>query len=440
MRRREFLAGACATTASLGIGATPSMAAASLPSLRAAATQAWIWGLPLVEMAAQRNASFADGTQPNTFKHQRALITAKSQFVTTPNNDTLYSTAWLDLRKGPVSLSVPASGSRYYCVPLMDMYSNNFAIVGTRTAGPQAQSFTVIGPNEKADIPRAIRAPTDSVWLLGRTLVVDDADLAAAHAFQDGWTIRGPAAEAPSRFPDRRAKWSDYFGAVQTLMNENPPAPMDAGALAAMAPLLQYGGTFDPARFSPEQVAQIQAGIGDVPARLAGLRRQALARNGWSYPLASLGNFGQDFDYRAAVAVGGLAALPPVEAMYLRNAGPAGTGFDSAGSWRLSFAAQQMPPVHAFWSLSMYRQMPDGALYFAENAVARYAIGDRTPGLRRGADGSLDILMSRTPPADPSANWLPTPGEGPFVLILRAYLPRLELLQAIYQLPPVQAA
>ena len=438
MNRRGFLA--AASVAATGISAKAQADTAAAPaSLRTAAADAWIWGLPLIEMAEQRALRFAEGVKPNTFQHQRALVTAKGQFVTTPNNDTLYSHAWLDLRNGPVTIGVPASGSRYYSVALMDMYSNNFAIIGTRTSGGQAQTFTVVGPNEKADIARAIRAPTNSVWALGRTLVDGDADLPQAHAFQDGWTIKGPEASAPKTYLKRSAPWNEYFAAVQELMNQNPPPATDARILASMAPLLQFGGSFDPSRFSPEQVAQIKAGMGDVAERLAAVRKQALARNGWSYPLHSLGNFGQDYDYRAAVAIGGLAALPPVEAMYLRASGPTGKGFDSAGTWRLVFTAEQLPPVHSFWSLSMYKLMPDGGLYFAENAIDRYTIGDRTAGLKRGADGSLEIIMSRTKPSSPNANWLPTPGEGPFVLILRAYLPKAELLQGMYQLPAVQA-
>lgn len=441
MDRRQFMAATAAALAS-----TAQAAPAAGDDLRAAATDAWLWGLPLIEMAQQRAARLSEGLAPNTFRHQRALITAKGQFVTTPNNDTLYSQAWLDLANGPVTISVPASGDRYYCVPLMDMYSNNFAIVGTRTSGRNARTFTVVGPNEASGLPQAIRAPTNAVWILGRTLVDGDADLAKAHAFQDGWTIKGPDA-GPQKTPagdpkalvKRSAPWSDYFAAVQTLMNANPPPVTDARILDAIAPLLRLGGVFDPSQFSPQQVASIEAGIADCPNRLLQIRKTTLTRNGWSFPRFSLGDFGQDYDYRAAVAIGGLAALPRVEAMYLRAGGPDGRGFDSAQAWKLSFAADQLPPVDSFWSLSMYRLMPDGALYFAENPIDRYTIGDRTAGLKRGADGALDILMSRAEPASGAAtNWLPTPADGRFVLILRAYLPKSALLEGLYHPPPVQ--
>ena len=167
-----------------------------------------------------------------------------------------------------MTISVPASGERYYCVPLMDMYTNNFAIVGTRTSGAAARTFTVIGPNAKRTDPLAIRAPTNSAWILGRTLVDGDADLPKAHAFQDGWSIKGPAAGAPRSFAKRTAPWDQYFASVQSLMNESPPPMTDARMLDSMAPLIQFGKAFDSARYSLDQVDEIKAGVADAAVQL----------------------------------------------------------------------------------------------------------------------------------------------------------------------------
>ncbi|GLR89490.1 DUF1254 domain-containing protein [Bradyrhizobium iriomotense] len=443
MERRQFLATMAAALVSTRVRAasrseTASEAAAPA-NLRVAARNAWLWGLPLIEMAEQRAARSADGVKVNTFQHQRALITAKGQFVTTPNNDTLYSQAWLNLENGPITISVPASGSRYYCVPLLDMYSNNFAIVGTRTSGSSARTFTIVGPNHTSSM--AIRSPTNWVWVLGRTLVDGESDLPKAHAFQDGWTIKGPEAAAPKSHAKRSAPWDQYFASVQELMNESPPPVTDARMLDSMAPLIEFGRTFDPARFSPEQIPEIKAGIAEAVSVMAQARRNALMRNGWTFPRFSLGDFGEDYDYRALVALAGLGALPRVEAMYLRSGGPDGRGFDSSQSWKLTFSADQLPPADSFWSLSMYRVTADGQLFFAENAINRYTIGDRTPDLKRGAGGSLEVWMSRTEPtSNPNANWLPTPADGKFVLILRAYLPKPSLIEGNYQVPAVQSA
>ena len=168
MDRRQFLtAMAVAGAAQASFArAQGGPASGTFATPKDAARDAWLWGLPLIEMAQQRSERSAEGVKINTFQHQRALVTAKDQFVTTPNNDTLYSQAWLNLEKGPVTISVPASGTRYYCVPLMDMYSNNFAIIGTRTSGGSARTFTVIGPNDATIDPLVIRSPTNWVWSL----------------------------------------------------------------------------------------------------------------------------------------------------------------------------------------------------------------------------------------------------------------------------------
>lgn len=441
MDRRQFLtAMAVAGAAQASFArAQGGPASGTFATPKDAARDAWLWGLPLIEMAQQRSERSAEGVKINTFQHQRALITAKDQFVTTPNNDTLYSQAWLNLEKGPVTISVPASGTRYYCVPLMDMYSNNFAIIGTRTSGGSARTFTVIGPNDATIDPLVIRSPTNWVWVLGRTLVDDESDLPKARAFQDGWSIRGPEAAAPKTYAKRSAPWDEYFASVQDLMNESPPPMTDARMLDSMSPLLQLGRKFDPSRFSSDQVAEIRAGIAEAAKVMGQARALGLVKNGWTYSRVSYGNFGQDYDLRAAVALSGLAALPRAETMYMRAVGEDGRGLDSAKSWRLTFQADELPPADAFWSLSMYRVTPENQLFFAPNAINRYSIGDRTAGLKRGTDGSIDIVISRTEPTSyPNANWLPAPSDAKFVVNLRAYLPKAALIEGRYQVPKLQ--
>jgi hypothetical protein len=245
---------------------------------------------------------------------------------------------------------------------------------------------------------------------------------------------------SPKAYAKRASPWNEYFASVQELMNESPPPVTDARVLDAIAPLLRLGGSFGPAKFSPAEVGEIQSGIGDAIGVLQQFRGRGLVQNGWTFPLYGLGDFGQDYAYRAAVAIGGLGALPRLEAMYLRMAGPDGRGFDSSKSWTLTFAADQVPPVDAFWSLSMYRLTADGQLFFADNPINRYAIGDRTAGLKRGAGGALSIWMSQSEPPAGDMNWLPAPADGKFVLILRAYLPKIALIEGRYMPPAVQAA
>jgi hypothetical protein len=436
MQRRHFLF----SSASLALagGAAPAFAAA--PTLRTAARDAWLYGLPLIEMAGARTQALKNAA-PNQVFGGRELTTVSTQFVTTPNNDTLYARAWIDLSQGPVTLGLPATGTRYFSAALMDMYSNNFAVLGTRTTGAGGGEFTLVGPDDRSAAgPSVVRSPTRWVWLLARTLVDGPADLAAALAVQDAITVRGPAAAVPAPSAARAAGWADYFRSVQALMRENPPPATDLLWLRAFEPLLRFNEPFDPARFKPEAVAEIEAGVADAKALFRSARAARIV-DGWSYPKATLGNFGQDYVYRAQVAVGGLAALPPEEAMYLRAVGAQGNPlFDaSRGGFRLTFAPGTLPPTDSFWSLTMYEATPEGQFFFTPNKIDRYAIGDRTPGLVRGADGSLDVWMTRDDPGEARrANWLPAPAAKPFSVILRAYLPKAELLTGVYRLPALQ--
>lgn len=412
-----------------------------LEALKQAATEAWLYGLPLIEIATTRSRAgrFASsGT--NSFGHMRDLADHTSRAVTTPNNDTLYSSAQLDLSNGPVTLTLPPSGDRYVSLALMDAYTNNFAILGSRTTGPEGGVFRIVGPNEAAEGDNLVRSPTNHVWALARILVDGPFDLDAARAVQSGISAQGPAAPPSQTFARRSGAWPDYFTAVDALMTLNPPPATDLAVLRRMAPLGLGGGGFDPGRFAPDEALAIEAGV--AAARTL-IRSRGLGGaqwiDGWSYPRADLGDFGQSYAYRAAVALAGLAALPPVEAMYMRGQGEARGLYDGAKAWRLHFPADRLPAVDSFWSLSLYEATEDGQFFFADNALDRYAIGDRTPGLRHNDDGSLDIWIGHAPPVgDRASNWLPAP-DGPFALFMRAYLPKAEMLEGAYRFPAVEA-
>jgi hypothetical protein len=394
------------------------MAQDDLERLEAAAEAAWMFALPLIEIATTRARSQATGTRMNVFGHMRRLADHNARGVTTPNNDTFYSTAQVDLSAGPVTITLPPSGERYLSLALMDAYSNNFAVLGTRTTGGEGGVFTLVGPRDAASAdPHTIRAPTDHVWALARVLVASPEDAEAAQAVQRGISMQGPALDWPGPFANRAADWRDYFASAAALMAANPPPATDLAVLQTIAPLGL--DRWDPARFSNAEVAAIEAGVARARQQS---RREA-------------------YQFRAAVALSGLAALPPVEAMYMRAVDPAGgLLFDGAKSWRLHFAADRHIPVGSFWSLSLYEATDDGQFFFTDNPLGRYAIGDRTPGLVRGADGALDIWIGHADPGDARRpNWLPAPA-GPFALFMRAYLPKPELLSGRYRLPPVTPA
>ncbi|MFZ3007942.1 MAG: DUF1254 domain-containing protein [Phenylobacterium sp.] len=416
------------------------MAKTDLAALQAAARDAWLFALPLVEIATTRARGQANGSPMNVFGHMRRLADHNARAVTTPNNDTFYSTAQVDLSQGPVTINVPATGARYFSLALMDAYTNNFAILGTRTTGPDGGTFTLVGPTDAAEGPNVVRAPTNHVWALARILVDGPHDVEGAKAVQHGLSMQGPAAPPPGPFAHRSASWAEYFETAAQLMALNPPQVEDRAFLSGMAPLGL--SDFDATRFSPEEAAAIEAGVAEAraAARKGGLSGAGFT-DGWSYPSARLGDFAQDYGLRASVAVSGLAALPPAEAMYMRAEGDLPRAlFDGTKAWRLHFPADGHLPVNSFWSLSLYEATPDGQFFFTDNPLARYAIGDRTEGLVMGADGSLDIWIGHADPGgDRTANWLPAPA-GPFALFMRAYLPKTELLEGGYHLPPVVLA
>ena len=432
MDRRSLLAGGAGLLLAGGLGGQAS----AQGGLEAAAAEAWIYGVMLIENANARKNSVAL-VPVNQLRHARALTTPATQSVTAPNNDTLYSRAWIDLNGGPVTLAMPKTGSRYISYHFMDMYGNSFAILGSRTTGGEAHRVTLVGPRHETSDPLAVRSPTPWVWLLIRTLIDGDEDLPAAHAIQDAITLTAPARPSPPATATRDRPWNEFFSAVQSLLIENPPPITDTAFFERIAPLgLKPGGGFDAARFSAADGARIQAAITKARSQVAG-RRGGEVVAGWVYPKANLGDFGQDYFYRAQVAVAGLAALTPAEAMYMRPVPPDGSpALDASKPHVLRFVRGQLPAVNAFWSLTAYARTPEGQQFFFENPINRYAIGDRTKGLKYGTDGSLEIYIQRTDPggAKPS-NWLPAPPAAPMALSLRAYLPKPEFYEGSYRLP-----
>lgn len=402
--------------------------------LKAAAREAWLYALPLIEVAVTRDNIVRQGGKLNRFNHVTALADHRVRFVTTPNCDTLYSSAHIDLSEGPVSLSLPASGARYLSVALMDAYTNNFAVLGTRTTGPDGGSFTLIGPDAAA--PKTgfvVRSPTARVWALARTGVSSAADLQAARAVQSGLVLHGPDVQPKPISATRAASFRDYFASVSALLAVDRPPATDLALLRRVGALQLE--SFDAARFSSDESAAIEAGVQEAKEIVRGAGAAGHAVDGWFYPGADLGNFHQNYVFRAVIALAALAALPNEEAVYLRAAGPDHGLYDGTKTWRLRFPAGGLPPAHSFWSLSLYEATPDGQFFFTDNPIDRYAIGDRTVGLQYDSDGALEIVIAPDSPGE-GVNWLPSP-RGPFALFLRAYFPDPKLLNGGYRVPPV---
>jgi len=407
-------------------------------TLQAAAREAYIYTLPLVAMESARRRRIAQ-VGVNKLFHARRLLDHRSRQITAPNNDTLFTEAWLDLRHGPVRFELPPTGDRYISLALMDMWTNNFAVTGTRATGPEGVAFTLIGPEQSAEgiAGHVIRATTPIVWALARILVTGRDDLEAARSVQDAITLDAPAIDpAPVEDPRRGSRlspWPEYFALASRLLGISRPPVTDLAVLRRITPL-GLGDDFDPADFADTQARTIEAGVADARAWIAW--QSADGREpGWLGPPPGLGLPGQGYATRATIAAAWIGALPLLEATYFRASHVGNGRLDGTRPMRLHIPADRPIPADGFWSVSMYEPTADGEYFFTENPISRYSIGDRTPGLAWNADGSLDIWIgAENPGAGREPNWLPAP-PGPYHLILRAYLPRPELLDGRY-LPP----
>lgn len=427
MHRRDILRAGAA----VALAPAPLAMAAEAKPLRTRARDAWIYALPLIEMATIRSRSAVQGQ--NVLLAGRTLATAESRVVTTPNNDTLYSTAWLDLSSGPLTLTFKP-GDRYQSVHVLNMYTDSDAVLSRRTIGAGGV-LEIVGPGTRPHTKSAVRVTTPQAWVIVRTLIDGPADLSAAHTAQDAVTVSGPRIGAVPAFALRDAPPQGFFESAVALMAANPPPRADRAFLKANG-LLRADALKALTSAQWDDVAQ---GVKDARALVASVLTSPNYVDGWSVPRANLGLFGTDYLYRAAVALGGIGALTPNEAMYFSPAGDTGYGeFRGDGLYKMTVPADF--PVSAFWSMTMYEVTPAKQRFLTPNPLNRYSIGDRTQGLVRNADGSIDIWIGRTDPGGArTSNWLPAPAQGPYALSLRAYWPKPELISGRVRLPPLVA-
>ncbi|HJS04223.1 MAG TPA: DUF1254 domain-containing protein [Variovorax sp.] len=410
------------------------------------AVPAVVAGYPLLESVRTCHVQTTPGTAAygrapfNHFGHSAERWTDRDRDIVTPANDLLYSNAWIDLRRGPVVITVPPQTGRYFVLELLDTYTNNFHNIGTRNVPAQGGRFALLGPDGTHAAPQGttpIQCPTALVWVLGRVLVDGDADVVAARGVQAGFAIDAPAAaDAPASVAQWQTSGDDpalaFFANLARALRDFPPPASQQGA-------------FDLLRGAHVKL-DADGGLGDLrPATLEGLRTayasamkiidgasRPASKAPWRYS-TRLGRYGDDLLLRAATAWKGLGALAGDEAIY------ATTDYDDHGEeldgdrlYRLHFEDGGRIPAGAFWSISLY-----GAdRYFAANAIGRHALGNRSP-LERHPDGSLTLYVSRRRPPGPEENWLPAPS-GAFYLILRVYHPQPAFLSGAYRMPKLE--
>ncbi len=371
----------------------------------------------------------------NSFAHRRILSDHRHRLVTTPNHDTLYSSAMVDLSAGPVTLTVPRFDRRYYSLAFMDAYTNNFVYIGTRATGGEGGSYVIVGPDRQIDPPegkRLLRAPGNHITILARILADGPSDYAEVHRLQDRLTLAGPTPSRPDLIRPIVGDAENFAAVVNQVLRDDPPPEADKPLLEELADV----GIGEQA-LTKEQLQWWRKGFAAARQDLIAASKDiGPAIRGWQYSRNSVGNFGTDYRTRAIIAIQGMAANIPAESVYgLAMADAEGRALAARHRYRLSLPAGA-PPVDGFWSLSIYEVMPEGGLYFFDNDLHRYALGSLTPDLICGADGAIDILVQKDPPPD-AANWLPAPS-GNFALMMRAYLPRPEMLDGRFRYPGIE--
>lgn len=411
------------------------------------ASQAYIYGYPLMEYQRVRQTvgttntlySLESFANPDLDPIWLSIGGGKR-----PNVDTFYSLAELDLSNGPVVLSIPDMGERYFSFQLTDPYTNVSAYVGSRTTGSGPGKYAITwtgGPHvDLGPDVQTVEVPYASMLALGRTLAGDTADQQQAIALMKQYSLDPTGGTVSPVIPIPKPGLA-YLDAISAAMETNPPPAADAPALTAMAQI-GVGPGLRVADADLGLLSRLAAGLAvQATAALLPLLTTvnqyaaALQNRGWATPDAAIGNYGTDYLLRAGVAEAGLLANTPDEAVYSagllsKNLMPLG----GSRSYVLHFAPGEEPPVQAFWSVTVYSRQGN----LVPNAQKRYDVSSSRPDeLVRRPDGSIDIIFAPCDPGDPGANWLKTPLIGGFEAYLRTYVPDQSVIDGTWKAPGI---
>ena len=436
------------------------------------AAAVYVYGYPLVYNL-KEVASFVEGggslpfqAPYNTFAYARQLLGPETRFVS-PNNDTLYVVAQCDVRQGPLVLHVPDTADRYYVLQFVDAWTNNFAYIGRRATGTAEAEYLLVGEGDDGPVPEGmtvVACPTGVFSIVGRVQVDGEADVPAVHALQDQFTLTplsvhqgaaAPPAVAGVPKPDPRV--GEELGWWERFRVALAAFPPPAGDKAFLALAERFGATAAESPYVDPDPGLAEVLVAGQEAGQARIEELAMgsgdAPGGWTsavhlfdYNLDRLGPGTIDspewkipdrtkaYATRGAAARLGLWGNHGYEAAYaLIHQDSGGDTLNGAHTYEVTF--NPPPPADAFWSFTMY-DTPD--YHLVANPIDRYSIGDRTPGLAYGDDGSVTIyLQTEAPAGDKRANWLPAPA-GDFRPILRMYQPGPSVLDGTYPLPPIR--
>ncbi|MFO7617188.1 MAG: DUF1254 domain-containing protein [Bacteroidales bacterium] len=443
--------------------------------ISAIVTEAYIYAYPLITMKITAdkatNVVHANdrGFAPfNQFSHRHTMPDHNFTMVVSPNVDTFYSSAFLDLENGPMVLSVPDATLfkpegepwRYYLMQLTDAWSNVFAAPGVRTTGTGPGLFLISGPDWSGQVPAGMihyPSPTNLVWVIGRTIVKDPADIQTVIAFQNSLALMPLSAwpgpyDPPSGTYDASIDMvtppvamvanldvETYFQLLCDLMVQSPAASYDGAMVDDLAKLgITPGAEFSLSDFTESEQDAIKGGFAAGQAKMStlGTTVQGNNRNGWKYLLQGIGTYGDQYNTRAYVAMIGLGANLPEDAVYpSADVDIANQPLNNSNNYTITFPAGQTPPAQGFWSITMY----DKNNFLVYSPILRYALGSYS-GLVPNEDGSVTLYLQKDSPGiDKESNWLPTPQDdnSPFNLKMRIYWPGPTVLNDQWEVPGI---
>jgi hypothetical protein len=433
---------------------------------RKIAKEATIYGFPMVDSYRIQYSYFVDQGGPefkapwNTLFNNARVYTPADKAIQTPNSDTPYSYVGADLRTEPLVFTVPpVEEGRYYSLQFIDMYTFNFAYVGSRATGNEAGNFLLAGPNWKGETPpgikEVIRSETDFVFVLYRTQLYKPDDIDNVKKVQAGYKVQslsaflGEPAPPPAPkvefikplMPDEARTSLRFFDVLNFLLQFAPVDPTESELRARFAKL-GIGGSedFETSKLPPEIQDALQQGMADAWKEFEEFKRTEIDTG--KRPAADA--FGtrdylkNDYMARMTGAALGIYGNSKQEALYPAYFADADGEVPDGSKHRytLRFPPGKLPPVNAFWSVTMY-ELPASLLY--ANPVNRYLINSpMLPNLKRDADGGITLyIQQESPGADKEVNWLPAPS-GPFLAIMRLYWPKQEALDGTWKQPPLE--
>ena len=444
--------------------ALPVHAAEVTPAeARAIAKEAYVFGFPMVDNLRVQYAYFTDKSSReykaphNTLFNIPRVFTPEDKAIQTPNSDTPYSWIGLDFRAEPMVFSVPKiSKDRYWSLQLIDLYTHNFDYLGTRATGNDGGSFMIAGPSWRGETPKGItkviRCETSLASAQFRTQLFNAGDLENVIRIQKQYLVQplsaflgqpapkaAPVIDFPKPLTPQTQKTSlEFFNLLSFGLQFCPVHPSEKEIMARLAKIGVGDGMFFRADKLDEDIKQaIEGGMADAWVEFGNMKKRVEAGEITSGDiLGTRGFLKNNYGFRMLAAGLGIYGNTKQEAMY-----PAyyvdgdGKPLNGANHYTLRFAPGQLPPVEAFWSLTMYEQP---ASLLVANSINRYLLNSTMlDQFTEDTDGGLTLLVQQDSPGkEKEANWLPTP-TGPFSVIMRLYVPKAEALNGTWKNPPL---